>query len=134
MAYLDLGEVNIAAEVFVNNKKAGVVWKKPSRLEIGECLRKGTNHLEVRVVNQWTNRLIGDERFPDQSGGYRISGYVPAHDSRMPEWFLKNQPMPAGPRSTFDSGGFAKRNDGNSLVSAGLLGPVQIKFQKRVKL
>ncbi len=134
MACLDLGEVNIAAEVFVNNRKAGVVWRKPYRLEIGEYLLKGANQLEIRVVNQWTNRLIGDERFPDQSGGDKISGYVPANDSRMPDWYINNQPMPAGPRTTFDSGGFARRSDGNTLVPAGLLGPARIKFRKQVKL
>lgn len=134
MAFLDLGEVEIAAEVFINNEKVGITWIKPYTLEISRFLVEGNNQLEIRIVNQWTNRLIGDERFPDQSGGYKISTYIPANDSKMPEWYINNEPMPVGPRTTFDSGGFANRNDGNTLVPAGLLGPVQIQFHRKVIL
>jgi hypothetical protein len=113
---------------------AGVAWTKPYKLEIGQYLLKGANRLEIRVVNQWTNRLLGDERFPDQSGGYKLSGYIPDKDSRMPDWYIDNEPMPAGPRTTFDSGGFAKRKDGDTLAPSGLLGPVHIEFRKKLKL
>jgi hypothetical protein len=134
LACLDLGEVNVAAEVWVNGRMAGVAWTKPYKLEIGQYLLKGANRLEIRVVNQWTNRLLGDERFPDQSGGYKLSGYIPDKDSRMPDWYIDNEPMPAGPRTTFDSGGFAKRKDGDTLAPSGLLGPVHIEFRKKLKL
>jgi hypothetical protein len=134
LACLDLGEVNVAAEVWVNGRMAGVAWTKPYKLEIGPYLLKGANRLELRVVNQWTNRLIGDERFPEQSGGYKLSGYIPDKDSKMPDWYINNEPMPAGPRTTFDSGGFAKRKDGDTLAPSGLLGPVHIEFRKKLKL
>lgn len=134
MAFLDLGKVEIAAEVIINNEKVGIAWREPYVLDISKFLVKGNNQLEIRVVNQWTNRLIGDERFPDQSGGYKISSYIPANDSKMPDWYINNEPMPTGPRTTFDSGGFANRKEGNTLVPAGLLGPIQIRFYSKVKL
>jgi hypothetical protein len=57
---IDLGEVKVMAEVFLNGKSLGVVWKTPYRLEINEGMKSGENQLEVRVANSWVNRLIGD--------------------------------------------------------------------------
>lgn len=125
-AVLDLGEVNIAAEVIVNGKNAGVLWIKPFKTDITDFLVEGENSLEIRVTNQWSNRLIGDERYPKQDGGYKLTGNPPAVDSKMPDWYIKNQPMPAGPRTTFCSGGFYKKDD--PLMPSGLLGPVAIRY------
>lgn len=101
---LDLGEVKIVAEVFLNGQNMGVAWKKPYKLDITNALKSGENQLEIRVTNQWSNRLIGDERFPKQDDGYRLSGNPPAANSKMPGWYTNNQPMPGGPRTTFCTG------------------------------
>ncbi len=61
---LDLGEVENLAEVTVNGKQLGIVWKKPFRLDISSALHEGDNELEIKVVNLWVNRLIGDAQ-PD---------------------------------------------------------------------
>ena len=58
--YLDLGEVRDVAEVFVNGKSAGILWKKPFRVDIGTLVKTGENELKVEVVNMWVNRLTGD--------------------------------------------------------------------------
>ncbi|GAB3883268.1 glycosyl hydrolase [Spirosoma agri] len=57
---LDLGEVKNIAEVVVNGKNVGTVWKKPFRIDITEALKTGRNTLQVKVTNLWVNRLIGD--------------------------------------------------------------------------
>ena len=57
---LDLGDVREVAEVLVNGKSAGVLWKPPYRADLTGLARPGTNTLEVRVTNLWVNRLIGD--------------------------------------------------------------------------
>ncbi len=62
--YLDLGEVKDLAEVRLNGKRLGVVWCPPWRIEITTAVRPGANDLELVVVNQWVNRLIGDARLP----------------------------------------------------------------------
>jgi len=127
-AILDLGQVSIAAEVIVNGKNAGIVWIAPFTLDITDYLTKGENKLEIKVTNQWSNKLIGDERFPIQDDGFKSSSYNPQDDSKMPDWYLNNQPMPKGPRTTFDTGRFYKKGD--PLMSSGLLGPVKIVFKQ----
>ncbi len=57
---IDLGEVKNIAEVFVNEKNVGTLWKKPFKLDITEALKTGHNDIQVKVTNTWVNRLIGD--------------------------------------------------------------------------
>lgn len=60
--YLDLGEVRDIARVRINGQEAGMVWKKPYRLDVTGLVKKGANKLEIEVVNTWLNRLVGDEQ------------------------------------------------------------------------
>jgi hypothetical protein len=60
--WLDLGTVKNLAEVTVNGKSLGIVWKFPFRVNITEALKQGDNTLEVKVTNLWVNRLIGDQQ------------------------------------------------------------------------
>lgn len=57
---LDLGTVGDLAEVSLNGSSPVLLWKPPFETDITGLLRKGTNNLEVKVINQWTNRLTGD--------------------------------------------------------------------------
>ena len=61
---LDLGEVKNLAEVFVNGKNLGIVWKKPFKIDAGNALKVGENTIEIKVTNLWVNRIIGDSQ-PD---------------------------------------------------------------------
>jgi hypothetical protein len=62
--YLDLGDVRHLAEVFVNDKPLGVLWKPPYRVDITAAVTPGANKIEVRVTNVWKNRLVGDQKLP----------------------------------------------------------------------
>ncbi len=62
--WLDLGDVKNLAEVVVNGKFLGVVWKKPYRVDVTNVLKPGENKVEIKVTNLWVNRLIGDAQ-PD---------------------------------------------------------------------
>lgn len=57
---LDLGNVKNIAEVIVNGKLVGTVWKKPYRIDITDALKAGSNSVQINVTNTWVNRLIGD--------------------------------------------------------------------------
>jgi len=62
--WIDLGKVQNLAEVVVNGKSMGIVWKTPFRVNLTGALKQGENTLEIKVTNLWVNRLIGD-RQPD---------------------------------------------------------------------
>lgn len=59
---LDLGDVKNLAEVMVNGKSLGTVWKRPFIVDVTGTLKPGENTLEIKVTNLWVNRLIGDQQ------------------------------------------------------------------------
>jgi hypothetical protein len=63
--FLDLGAVKNLAEITLNGKSLGVLWKEPFRADITEAVRAGTNKLAIRVTNLWPNRMIGDQKLPE---------------------------------------------------------------------
>jgi hypothetical protein len=63
---LNLGVVGDMAEVYVNNVKLDTLWKAPFEADITKALKAGKNQLEIRVTNEWTNRMVGDQEQPDK--------------------------------------------------------------------
>lgn len=55
-----MGKVGDIAEVTLNGTPVGIFWKAPYQADITSVLKKGENRLEIKVTNQWTNRLLGD--------------------------------------------------------------------------
>ena len=41
-----------------------MLWKAPYQVDVTGALKPGANQLEIKVTNQWTNRLIGDRSAP----------------------------------------------------------------------
>ena len=60
--WLNLGDVKNIAEVIVNGKSLGILWKKPFRINVTGALKAGDNKVEIKVTNLWVNRLIGDSQ------------------------------------------------------------------------
>ena len=56
--------VREAAEVFVNGRRAGSVWRPPYTVDVTNALKPGVNRIEVKVANLALNALAGQER-PD---------------------------------------------------------------------
>lgn len=64
--FLDLGSVKNLAEVSLNGKSMGILWKEPFRVEITDALSEGENTLSIKVTNLWPNRLIGDQKLAEK--------------------------------------------------------------------
>jgi hypothetical protein len=62
--FLNLGNLTSMAKIKVNGKEMGGVWTAPWQIEIGSVLKAGDNSIEISVVNNWMNRLIGDLKIP----------------------------------------------------------------------
>ncbi|WP_114937692.1 glycosyl hydrolase [Mucilaginibacter endophyticus] len=112
---LDLGEVNNMARVKVNGKIVGLLWTAPWRIDISAADLKRYNQLEIEVANLWPNRLIGDEKLPDD--GIQ-------NDNTWPEWLIKGTPRKSK-RFTFTTHKFYTKD--SPLLKSGLIGPVTIQ-------
>jgi hypothetical protein len=123
---LDLGRVAVIAQVKLNGRDLGILWKPPFCADITEVLRAGTNDLEVSVVNLWVNRLIGDEQLPDDCEWRPQSGSEVL--ARYPQWLLDNKPRPTE-RIAFPVWKHWTKDD--PLMESGLLGPVRIIVKAR---
>jgi hypothetical protein len=87
-ARIDLGEVNVMAELVVNGHPAGVLWRAPFvSADILPYLKKGDNKLEVYVTNLWVNRMIGD-RQKNVEPVTRIRRFYEAGDKLQPSGLL----------------------------------------------
>ena len=117
--FIDLGDVRNIAAVTLNGRDLGVVWKKPFRADLTGALRSGDNLLEIRVANEWFNRFIGDEQFPDDTGA-NAKGEI----ATWPDWVLKGGKRPESQRVTIVSRKQVTKD--TPLHSSGLLGPVSV--------
>jgi len=132
--WLDLGDVQIMAEVFVNGKPAGTLWCKPFRTDVTKLLVAVDNELVIRVTNLWANRLIGDEQLPGDvpraaptSGPYDKGT---AGALQWPPWVLEGKRHSPSGRYTFSATRFFTKD--SALLPSGLLGPVRLKAERIV--
>ena len=123
--YLDLGNVQVMAQVKLNGDDLGTLWKPPFRLDITDLAKPGDNALEVKVVNLWVNRLIGDEQLPEDSPR-NPDGTL----KEWPQWLNENKPSPTG-RFTFTTWRLWKKDA--PLQPSGLIGPVTLRVTQVIK-
>jgi hypothetical protein len=103
--WLDVGDVREVAEVSVNGQDAGILWKPPYRLDITDFLKAGQNRLEIKVMNNWVNRMVLDATLPE--------------DKRLT-------------RTNIYEGEGWLRNQGFELHPSGLFGPVRLLSSKKL--
>jgi hypothetical protein len=116
--YLDLGNVQVIAQVRLNGRDLGTLWKPPYRVEITPEVRTGAHSLEIKVTNMWPNRMIGDEQLPVDCD-WKPDGSL----QRFPQWLLDGKPSPTG-RFTFSTHTHWKKD--SPLLPSGLIGPVTL--------
>ena len=135
---LDLGRVFVIAEVNLNGRELGILWKPPFLVDITDHLQGGANELVVSVVNLWPNRLIGDEQLPEDSEWIppsTLKNLTPRNYGAVlaawPKWFQEHKPSPTG-RVTFTTWKHWTKDD--PLLESGLLGPVFIRSKAVVPI
>ncbi|HEV2487933.1 MAG TPA: glycosyl hydrolase [Terracidiphilus sp.] len=74
--WLDLGDVKDVAEVAVNGKYLGILWKTPFKVDLTGVLKPGSNQIVIQVTNLWVNRLIGDQQ-PYAVKKYTFTDFAP---------------------------------------------------------
>jgi hypothetical protein len=116
---LNLGVVHEFAQVRLNGRDLGILWKPPFEVDITSAAKAGANSLEVRITNLWPNRLIGDEQLPDDAE-FTSGGPMKA----WPSWLLEGKPRPATGRYTFTT--WKHYHKDSPLLDSGLLGPVTL--------
>jgi hypothetical protein len=123
--YLNLGGVAVIAEVELNGRNLGILWKPPFEVEVADTIKPGSNVLKVKVTNLWPNRMIGDEQLPEDSKR-KANGTL----EEWPNWLLKGESSPTG-RYTFTTWRLWKKD--GVLQQSGLLGPVRLSFGQDVR-
>jgi hypothetical protein len=118
----------VIARVEVNDMDCGIAWKKPHQVEVTRALKPGANTIEVTVANLWVNRLIGDQRFPDDLEWTAETGSTAAGLglARIPEWVMTGGPRPEPRRRTFYAWKWPHLTADKELLPSGLLGPVRL--------
>jgi hypothetical protein len=128
---LDLGHVEVVAEVMLNGKAVGILWARPLVADITSAARAGTNVLEVKVTNLWPNRLIGDEQHPDEdtyrpgAGGSGFASLSGGAIQALPEWYRQGRPKPPNARVAFTT--WKHYTKDSPLLESGLVGPVVLR-------
>ncbi len=132
-AFLDLGDVRDLAMVRLNGRDVTTLWTPPFRANITAFLRPGENRLEIRVINAWVNRLIGDERIPIDYE-YQKQGVSKFTDGRLlelPAWLAGATGAQKNPRHTFST--WKHHTADSPLLPAGLLGPVRMEWLREIQ-
>jgi hypothetical protein len=105
---IDLGTVGDIAVVTVNGSQPDTLWHAPYRTNLGSQLKAGKNTIEVKITNEWTNRIAGDALAPADKK-ILAPGPPPFNANRA-----------VGPKVPV-------------LPAAGLMGPVTIEAEVKVK-
>ena len=139
---LDLGDVCDLAEVLLDGRPVRTLWHRPYRMEV--YLREGEHRLTVKVTNAWTNRLIGDEKEPDDCVlAKEMAGFGPRRN-QIKEFIPLGRPVIELPEALRTNGERAVKRHAFStwrynlsdkdLRPAGLLGPVTltpVEFERK---
>jgi hypothetical protein len=108
LLYLDLGRVKMIADVYLNDKHLGILWQPPFQLDITKSVNPGNNKLVIEVANDWSNRIVGDQKLPKEKRFTSTNITSPTSSDLL--W--KDAP----------------------LLESGLIGPVQIITAKKITL
>ncbi|MEN8193481.1 MAG: glycosyl hydrolase [Bacteroidota bacterium] len=102
---LGLGSVSKVARVSLNGKELRILWYSPYKIDITSAVKEGENELVIEVANVLSNQMTGDARKRKEQR--RMHSNITKGPNA---WHTPWRDVP--------------------LVESGLLGPVQIKYEK----
>ena len=85
---IDLGQVGQMADVFINGEHVAFLWKAPYKVEWNGPLRPGKNTIEIKVVNLWVNRLIGDAQPDAKKQAFTLVTFYQADSDLLPSGLM----------------------------------------------
>jgi hypothetical protein len=81
--FLDLGNVQVIAEVHVNGRDLGTLWKPPYRVDVTDVVHAGDNALQVKVTKLSSGGRAARQWTPkNQSRGRRLLQRLVRHRGR----------------------------------------------------
>lgn len=130
LLYLDLGKVKNIADVILNGKDLGILWKPPFRINISDVVKTGSNQLQIKITNLLSNRLIGDAAKPDIRP-FRKSGENGFAPEDWNAWLKVINEEEQNGKYSKETGRYTfatwKRFDKDEpLLESGLIGPVRL--------
>jgi len=100
---------------------------------VTDALVDDYNTIEVKVTNTWHNRLVGDDREPDDctwgEGNTENGNFIGRPIRRLPDFLLNGTPRPSAGRVCFCVWDYFGVN--SPLVPSGLIGPVVLRSMKQ---
>lgn len=83
--FLRLSGLHAAASLRINGQVAGAIWCSPWEIDVTDYLQEGQNAFEIQVVNQLTNRMIGDLYLPEnERSTFATTPIVKPSDKLLP--------------------------------------------------
>jgi hypothetical protein len=84
--FVDLGEVGVAAALFLNDRSCGTRMWPPYRYRVTDALRAGENRLRVRVTNTLANAIqesYGTGKAPTAAEDWQVKQFARFADDRL---------------------------------------------------
>ena len=92
-SWIAFPNVKDIAHVWVNGKDCGYAWTAPYEVEVTGALKKGSNKIEIEVVNTWHNALRGaDQGKAPYDGIWTNAKYRTKGDGLLPAGLIE-QPI-----------------------------------------
>jgi hypothetical protein len=128
--YLTFERIADLGRVVVNGAECAVLWTPPYRVDITKYVKAGDNTIEVGVTNTWNNRLVGDERYPDNHKFTELAEDFLKNTlaiAEFPDWYTQGLPKPDNNRVAFVT--WKHYTLDSPLYDAGITGAVKIITQ-----
>jgi len=98
--YLQVDKVYEVAQIKINGKVVGIMWRPPYSIDVTNFVKAGENTIEIGVANTWVNRCVYDATLPKEqrlTWANSMATHYPAAEHKRNEGYLwKHGILPSG--------------------------------------